>query len=77
MKRFQIFGHRRKFAIFDTSDFKKLYGGYCPRIIGGVVVVPVRNSDEARQIALNRNAWLIDVVDGSYSLSDFLSKYNK
>lgn len=67
----------RKFAIFETSDFKKLYGGYCPRIIGGVVVVPVRNSDEARQIALNRNAWLIGLVDGSLSLSAFLSKYNK
>lgn len=70
-------GNRRKFAIFETSDFKKLYGGYCPRIIGGVVVVPVRDSEEARQIALNRNAWLIGIVDGSLSLSAFLSKYNK
>lgn len=64
------------FALFEKSEFRKL-AGYCPRIIGGVVVVPVRDRKHGRMIAASRDAWAFGFADGSQTLSDFLKKYNK
>lgn len=65
---------RPLFALFEKSYFHKL-AGYGPRIIGGVVVVPVRDKKHGYMIAESRNAWLFGFADGSKPLSSFLEKY--
>lgn len=64
------------FALFEKSEFRKL-AGYGPRIIGGVVVVPVLDERHGHMIAASRDAWAFGFADGSKPLSYFLEKYNK
>lgn len=69
MKRYQIAGPL--FALFEKSEFKKL-AGHGPRIIGGVVVVPVRDKRHGWMVAESCNAWAFGFADGSKPLSCFL-----